>query len=456
METHKYFFHEAHFASLPNKSNVYLLANLRTASGYSKVLVAPIKGKACTVEYAQHRGEFRPEEVEFAYIPDDAELIAIHSFCKSKDEGLVIAVTLVKDYNSVKPTYCLNIYRPWESGSEFNVESISKNFCTIELDFIPHFIFSGSLFNKDGETEAMILLSSNDNKVEIFQEDKDVANRWNRCDSPDAFPEFHSLPSVLLWFHSKILDGKQRLTAMGCQDGYLRLCLVSLETNEIITQWEFQHDSAITCVQLFTERSCQEPAASKDSGSLEKVQVDFNLVVTSAMEISVIYRNVLQNGFTEQLLLEDSDKYDCTLCACVADIDWDGEHEILIGTYGQELLAYKLKAAPSEDGSPCTPVKPSQPPSDQTTLENDNVFDPPKESQCEPSYELIWKRSFGHPLLTMQYMDVTGDGLGELVVVSTKGIHILQHNLSDAADILMERLMMQDSTCSSLEDTNDI
>lgn len=27
---------------------------------------------------------------------DNAELIAIHSFCKSKDEGLVIAVILVK------------------------------------------------------------------------------------------------------------------------------------------------------------------------------------------------------------------------------------------------------------------------------------------------------------------------------------------------------------------------
>lgn len=48
----------------------------------------------------------------------------------------------------------------------------------------------------------------------------------------------------------------------------------------------------------------------------------------------------MENGFTEQLLLEDSDKYDCTLCACVADIDWDGENEILIGTYGQVSTSY--------------------------------------------------------------------------------------------------------------------
>lgn len=70
---HSFFFHEAHFACLPHKSNVYLLSNLRTASGYSKVLVAPIKGKAVTVEYMQSRGEFKPEEVEFAYIPGEGE-----------------------------------------------------------------------------------------------------------------------------------------------------------------------------------------------------------------------------------------------------------------------------------------------------------------------------------------------------------------------------------------------
>lgn len=56
---------------------------------------------------------------------------------------------------------------------------------------------------------------------------------------------------------------------------------------------------------------------------------------SSLQLIFKLFRNVLEHGFTEQLLLEDSDKYDCTLCACVADIDWDGENEILIGTYGQ-------------------------------------------------------------------------------------------------------------------------
>ncbi|PIK49116.1 putative kaptin [Apostichopus japonicus] len=414
-DPHSYFFHEAHFASLPHKSNVYLLANLRTASGYSKVLVAPIKGKAVTVEYMK------------------AEV-------NSSLKRLNLLTSL--DYNAAKPTYCLNIYRPWESGSEFNVESISKNFCTLELDSIPYFIFSGFITNEKEDREGVIILSNSNNQVVVYREDAEVPNRWIRYDGPDAFPEFHDLPSVILWFHSKNLDSNQRLTAMGCQDGYLRLCLVSLESNTVEKEWEFQHDSAITCVVLFTPESCQAPAVLRDGGSAS-AESQFHLVVTSAMEISVVYRNVLENGFTEQLLLEDSDKYDCTLCACVADIDWDGENEILIGTYGQELLAYKFKETPENSVvEPSTPENPTnQQSAEESTQDNEALR---TNTQIKSSYELTWRRSFGHPLLTMQYMDVTGDGLCELVVVSTKGIHILQHNLSIAAEVLLKRLMAKD------------
>ena len=40
-------------------------------------------------------------------------------------------------------------------------------------------------------------------------------------------------------------------------------------------------------------------------------------------------------GFTDSLPLPGSEQFDCPMCACIVDIDFDGEHEILIGTYGQ-------------------------------------------------------------------------------------------------------------------------
>ena len=46
-------------------------------------------------------------------------------------------------------------------------------------------------------------------------------------------------------------------------------------------------------------------------------------------------RNVLECGLSQALTLGDSDKYDCALCGCVADVDLDGSNEVIIGTYGQ-------------------------------------------------------------------------------------------------------------------------
>lgn len=37
-----------------------------------------------------------------------------------------------------------------------------------------------------------------------------------------------------------------------------------------------------------------------------------------------------------------------------------------------------------------------------------------------------WRRSFKSPLLSVIYLDMTGDGLRELAVLTLKGLHILQ------------------------------
>ncbi|MEE6528274.1 hypothetical protein FKM82_030385, partial [Ascaphus truei] len=74
------------------------------------------------------------------------------------------------------------------------------------------------------------------------------------------------------------------------------------------------------------------PGADGDQ-SLE----EYSVLVTSTIELSVVYRNVLQNGLKDQILLPDSDQFDSVLCALAADVDFDGELEILLGTYGQVM-----------------------------------------------------------------------------------------------------------------------
>jgi len=48
-------------------------------------------------------------------------------------------------------------------------------------------------------------------------------------------------------------------------------------------------------------------------------------------------RDVLRCGLKEPLFLPDSNKFDAVLTGSVIDIDFDGQNEILIGTYGQVM-----------------------------------------------------------------------------------------------------------------------
>lgn len=49
-------------------------------------------------------------------------------------------------------------------------------------------------------------------------------------------------------------------------------------------------------------------------------------------------RDIINQGFSNMVTLPDSDDFDCVTCTCIADVDWDGSNEIILGTYGQVLF----------------------------------------------------------------------------------------------------------------------
>lgn len=123
--------------------------------------------------------------------------------------------------------------------------------------------------------------------------------------------------------------------------------------------------------------------------------------------MAVVYRDVEKYGLSRQLCLAESDQCDAVLCALVVDLDFDGQHELLLGTYGQDLLCYKFHK----------PV-----------------------GAFEDKLQLLWRRSFKSPLLSLIYLDLDGDGLRELAVLTLKGLHVLQHSLRTTADLVLQRL----------------
>ena len=45
-------------------------------------------------------------------------------------------------------------------------------------------------------------------------------------------------------------------------------------------------------------------------------------------------------------------------------------------------------------------------------------------------WELIWTRSFNAPILSLSNLDLTGDGIEEIAVATTRGLQILQHDIT--------------------------
>uniref|UniRef100_H3D247 Kaptin (actin binding protein) n=1 Tax=Tetraodon nigroviridis TaxID=99883 RepID=H3D247_TETNG len=391
-----YPFVEDSFSRFPSQSNIYGLCQ----AGEHELLAATLKGKVVSFRYQELQQKIRPvaKDVQFAYIPVDAEIVSIDAFNKSwPKRGLVVGITFVKDSGD-KATPFLNIYCDYEPGSEFNLDSIAQSCLNLELQFTPFQLYHTEVQCDDGGRETVFLLSGHDQKIHLYKENVSL-HQFEEQPVEKLFPELHQLTSNVLWLDVMTVAGGRRLSAFGCQNGSVGLALVHQAGPEVLASWRFQLDSPVSSVLLFPLSCPSHPGGDKEES--------YNLLVTSTIETAVVYRDVQEKGLSRPLFLPESDQWDAVLCALVIDLDFDGQKEVLLGTYGQELLCYKFQvAAGGQDGQ----------------------------------FQLQWRRSFKSPLLSVIYLDLTGDALRELAVLTLKGLHILQHPLSTTADLVLERL----------------
>lgn len=48
-------------------------------------------------------------------------------------------------------------------------------------------------------------------------------------------------------------------------------------------------------------------------------------------------------------------------------------------------------------------------------------------------------KKVGVPILGLLNMDINGDGVRELIVLTMKGVHVFQHNLNDITETLQKK-----------------
>ncbi|XP_042299499.1 LOW QUALITY PROTEIN: KICSTOR complex protein kaptin-like [Sceloporus undulatus] len=395
--------------------------------GPGGLLAATLKGKVIYFRYQGLRQKLRPvaRELQFTYIPVDAEIVSIDTFNKSPPKrGLVVGITFIKDSGD-KASPFLNIYCDYEPGSEYNLDSIAQSCLNLELQFTPFQLYHAEV-QVGGQPETVFLLSGNDPAIHLYKENEEL-HQFEEQPVENLFPELKELPSNVLWLDVyNIPNSGKRLTAFGCQSGYIRVAHVEPSSRVVLQSWSIQQDGPISKVLVFAlpTGSCLGDLSGTAPlhGSAGSHAQSHSVLVTSTIELSVVYRNILQRGLEDQLILPLSDHYDSVICALVTDVDFDCEPEILLGTYGQELLCYKYRFS---HGHAVGTTKP-------------HPF-----GQPDGEFHLLWQRTFPSPLLSMEYVDLTSDGLCELAVVCLKGLHILQHSLTQAAQCLLERLRLK-------------
>jgi hypothetical protein len=68
------------------------------------------------------------------------------------------------------------------------------------------------------------------------------------------------------------------------------------------------------------------------------------------------------------------------------------------------------------------------------------VYKSSTEENGNQSWTLQWTKSFNNPILGIYHTDLTGDGMKELIIVTTRSVIVLQHNVDIVKTLLEHRM----------------
>ncbi|XP_043508946.1 KICSTOR complex protein kaptin-like [Frieseomelitta varia] len=397
---------DAHWFPLTSQGNIYSMTKLCSINGSNKVLVASLKRKIYSCEYhLMPNLHLRPlvKELLFTYIPSGAEIISIDAYNKSDSgDGFVIGITILKASTDTSVERYLNIYTEGaidgEGDEGSSIEAIAQNCLMVELAYTPYHLYHTILPQQNAPNEVVWLLSGSDYKIHMIREDKSN-HSYSESSIEKYFPELHDIQGIAIWINIYYYNNYNwRLTVIGCECGLVNVAITNVSELKICQSWKLRYDRPISNVSIFSLKNNIEKPRFLNSNNCKSFindqETKLNILVVNTNN-AVVFMDVLNNGMNEDITLNGSETSDCILCSCIADINMDGQNEILLGTYGQEVLIF--------------------------CFVND-------------TWELIIRKLFDAPVHSICYMDITHDGMKELIVLTQRGVHILQHNIVDVKD----------------------
>ena len=298
-----------------------------------------------------------------------------------------------------------------------------KSLATFQLEFIPYCLTHCRVYklSEKEKYENVLLLSGSDDLIHAYRRNSSNANTFDEIEDEEMmhlFPEFAQMTpspavSVSFAYHERE-HVMNRWSAVGCQDGQLQVFQVDPQKAEILRLFEdldFAGIGGIHHAKFFSIPSTLEPGLAI-----------LNLIVVPSLERSAIYIDITNKEKQLELeketqMLENSSDFDSVNACAILDIDGDGYPEIVLGTYGQQLMVYKIsnrcnerKAVASED-----------------------------ENESLPKWRLWTKQTFSYPILSVKGWENSKRHKNDnhqylttsvLAVTSIKAIHILYYDIN--------------------------
>eukprot|EP00052_Salpingoeca_macrocollata_P005529 m.47955 g.47955 ORF g.47955 m.47955 type:complete len:483 (+) comp14910_c0_seq3:57-1505(+) len=359
------------------------------------------------ITYRPHFGSRRPNHhvarLRLAKIPYDADIVSVAAIC---GEASVLAVAFVQKGTDGAMQAFLNLYSSSKPIRYWTDSSAGVDYQQIPLKYTPYLMRSTRIrLLRGGYTRAFVIAGSDCSMhfVELSQEadraEGEASGPLSDQVNANFFPEFENLPSSVLSMDNMTVAPGVHLCVLGCQDGYvvLSVCRTRTDSNGGMPVVERRHvvqfKGPVSCVKFFRHST---------RGNFD--EADLHLVVTCMVECAAVYRSVLKHGLAYAQILPMSTQHDSVCSVLVADLNWDGYNELVIGTYGSQILAY--------------------------SADFDWLSEPPTHRDC--NFSLKWQRGFTFPVYSLHYADVTGDGMRELIVSTMYGTHFLQHDIGAA------------------------
>ncbi|TPP56452.1 Kaptin [Fasciola gigantica] len=236
------------------------------------------------------------------------------------------------------------------------------------------------------------------------------------------FPELATIPGVKILhmdFHVTSEHRPFRLAAFGAQDGWIGVVQTDMEKLTVLHQFSFSHESPITNVRLFN----QFPSAQVSSRSGARLKSEcFFRKCRSTYKLHCLYllfiSRILEHEYLSldnQIVLPLSADFDHVNCASVGDFNFDGLPEIVLGTFGQRLLFYQWDSNKPVDEDACLSL--------------------------DGGYRLVAQKSLIGPVHCISPpLDLVGDGLDAMVVLSGRGLHVYQHDVDDILEVIRKRI----------------